>query len=1313
MKKRILSIILTICMVAAMAPVMSTTASAADTCTCLIQCTDSYRDEDCPVCKSGGTGGACLGRNLWGKFFDTTGLQHAMDLSATYPTIYFQVDDKELGDYHGVVELNQPITVPKNANAVIDLNGRTISGEGKYPIFLVQGKLTIIDTKGGGKLTNGGIGAVHIYNGGHLLMQGGSIEGNSENGVLVYDGGTFEMTGGTLTENFTKSTWSAELYVTNINVSANGKFIIDGDAHIFNDWEGGEYDGCFAIHFEKRSDDDGNVFTSTVYADGGVIDGALQNMGFITSTRSGEWSTITGKIANSGTIAAGKYTGEVINGEEGTISDGSFECKVTNNGLVNGGTFDAEVDNQDGGIISGGVFAENGVVKNAGTITGGTFLGTVETTENGTIEDSAKVSVHFVNEAGETMKTLRVLRGQGISAEDLSTLIDTTQYGYNIARYYIGDEEYKGGGHFTEDETYVTVKLFSPKKYTITCVLNNGQKDWTYNYTVTDPDFTLYNPTKDGYVFVGWSRTDVQEVYNTALTVTIPQGSIGDRTYTAVYMKDWSGEVMPWGGYSIVFDTQGGSPIASKTELTKSDKVLEGVKEPTKAGYSFFAWYCGGNPVVLVDTTVEDLKDKADKGVITLTAKWREKVTVSFNTAVQEYTYDGTEKAFEIKDTNIANLDGFNVTYRQNGSAVETPTDVGAYDVIITREEDDNCKAVNETIKNGLVIKPKAVTATISEISDQTYTGKEIEPAITVSVGTDEIPASEYTVAYADNRNAGTATVTVTDKAGGNYTFAQISRTFTINKKSITPAVAMADYVYGTVPDYPEVSGNEGGGVVSIYYSTHDDIATKPEHREPWDVADIDGTTLNAGTYYMMVTVAESRNCTAGTSPVITFKVAPDKYAAPAVPALNGSAVTIDEADRDKGLEYSLNGGGWTDVPALDNGSFVLPGLAENTGCTLSLRVKASADGNYAASDAVGCFSVAYNANGGTGTVSCASAGSGNAVTAASGDQLQRDGYTFAGWNTEADGSGTTYAAGAAITTAATLYAQWTANSSGGGSGSGSSGGSSGSGSSGGSYTPTYPPTVEQPEEGGSVTTSTGNPTAGDKVTITPKADEGYEVDEILVTDQNGNPVEITDNGDGTYSFTQPSGKVTIRVVFGDAAAIPLVDVPAHAYYYDAVLWAAENGITDGVDETHFAPDATCTRAQIVTFLWRAAGCPEPENLSSFADVPADSYYAKAVAWAVEQGITVGTGDGKFSPDAPCTRAQYVTFLWRAQGAPDANASNPFIDVAEGTFYTDAVLWAAENGITLGTNADGTTFSPDGDCTRAQIVTFLYRCLGQ
>ena len=266
------------------------------------------------------------------------------------------------------------------------------------------------------------------------------------------------------------------------------------------------------------------------------------------------------------------------------------------------------------------------------------------------------------------------------------------------------------------------------------------------------------------------------------------------------------------------------------------------------------------------------------------------------------------------------------------------------------------------------------------------------------------------------------------------------------------------------------------------------------------------------------------------------------------------------------------------------------------------------------------------------------------------------------------------------------------------------------------SATPTYPPTTEE-TEGGTVTVLPKSPAQGVTVTITPTPDEGYAVAQVIVTDKNGNPVEVTDNGDGTYSFTQPKGKVTISVTFAEIeqpGGNPFVDVPADAYYYDAVLWAVENGVTEGTnaDGTLFSPNDPCTRAQVVTFLWRAAGSPEPESLRSLSDVPADAYYAKAVAWALENGITTGTGDGLFSPDAVCSRAQIVTFLWRAQQSPAAGSANPFLDVAADAYYTDAVLWAVENGVTMGTNAEGTAFSPDDDCTRAQIVTFLYRCLG-
>ena len=263
------------------------------------------------------------------------------------------------------------------------------------------------------------------------------------------------------------------------------------------------------------------------------------------------------------------------------------------------------------------------------------------------------------------------------------------------------------------------------------------------------------------------------------------------------------------------------------------------------------------------------------------------------------------------------------------------------------------------------------------------------------------------------------------------------------------------------------------------------------------------------------------------------------------------------------------------------------------------------------------------------------------------------------------------------------------------------------SSSSGGS-TPTYPPTVTQPENG-SVTVSPKSPKKGDTVTITPKPDAGYTVEQILVTDKNGNAVKVTNNGDGTYSFTQPADKVNVEVIFMEDNTMLnfFVDVPANAYYYDAVLWAAENGITGGTSATTFSPNASCTRAQIVTFLWRAAGSPEPESRSNFSDVSADAYYAKAVAWALENGITSGTGNGMFSPDATCTRSQSVTFLYRAAGSPTASDDIAFSDVAAESYYADAVAWAAQNGITSGIGSG--LFGPANECSRAQIVTFLYR----
>ena len=263
---------------------------------------------------------------------------------------------------------------------------------------------------------------------------------------------------------------------------------------------------------------------------------------------------------------------------------------------------------------------------------------------------------------------------------------------------------------------------------------------------------------------------------------------------------------------------------------------------------------------------------------------------------------------------------------------------------------------------------------------------------------------------------------------------------------------------------------------------------------------------------------------------------------------------------------------------------------------------------------------------------------------------------------------------------------------------------SSGSSSS----NPTYSVTTPSKSENGKVSLDKSTAKKGDTVTVTVTPDAGYQLDKLTVTDKNGTVLKLTDKGDGKYSFTMPDGKVEVKAVFAKKVETsPFGDVSTDAYYYKAVQWAQEKGITDGISSDLFGPKQPCTRSQIVTFLWRAAGSPEPKGTTAgMTDVVPGSYYAKAVAWAVENGITTGTAEGTFSPDATCTRAQAVTFLARAQNAK-ATGKTAFSDVPADSYFADAVAWAQANGVTTGTSE--TTFSPDNDCTRAQIVTFLYR----
>lgn len=262
---------------------------------------------------------------------------------------------------------------------------------------------------------------------------------------------------------------------------------------------------------------------------------------------------------------------------------------------------------------------------------------------------------------------------------------------------------------------------------------------------------------------------------------------------------------------------------------------------------------------------------------------------------------------------------------------------------------------------------------------------------------------------------------------------------------------------------------------------------------------------------------------------------------------------------------------------------------------------------------------------------------------------------------------------------------------------------SSGSGSTSSYYTVTVAST-----KNGTVSASTKSAAKDEVVTVTVKADNGYELDKLTITDANGNELKLTDKGDGKYTFVMPKSKVTVTATFALADENPIFDdIDKDAYYYDAIKWAVANGVTNGMSTTEFVPDGPCTRGQIVTFLWRAAGKPAPTTTNNpFVDVNEKDYYYEAVLWAVENGITNGMSETEFMPELTCTRAHGVTFLYRAMGkAVDAKAE--FSDVPADAYYAQAVAWAAANGVTNGVSEE--LFAPDNACTRVQIVTFLYR----
>ena len=582
----------------------------------------------------------------------------------------------------------------------------------------------------------------------------------------------------------------------------------------------------------------------------------------------------------------------------------------------------------------------------------------------------------------------------------------------------------------------------------------------------------------------------------------------------------------------------------------------------------------------------------------------------------------------------------------------------------------------------------ESTSYTVNAIQDQTYTGVAIEPTIVVKNG-DKTLEDGYTCSYSNNINVGTAEVTV--KIGENSAVV----TFQITKDH-HPMVEMADVsvTYSTAYTMEATAKTSAGNVITggttIKYYT-DEACSEGEMETP---------PTNAGTYYAKAILAGTDNyAEASKVAKLTIRKADFSVTAKGYDGIYDGkphSITVEAAGAT--VSYSENGTEYGDT-----------NLAYTNAGTYTVYYKATKD-NY--NDVSGSVEVKIAKDTPTVMISAESTslvGGGTVKLTVSGvpeggtvTVTQTDDRGSAAKTLDLTANGEISVCLSNTTAKYTFTVVYVGDDNYNGD----------NASCEVSVTrraaaPSSGSTVSVPSTpNGTVTVNPSTASKGETVTITTKPSEGYELGSIEVLDKNGDSLKLKDLGNGKYSFVMPDGKVSVEAEFVKTAATSFADVPANAYFADAVKWAVDKGITNGLSDTMFGPYEPCTRAQIVTFLWRAAGSPEPKTASSFTDVSASAYYAKAVAWAVENGITNGMTETTFAPDATCTRGQSVTFLYRALKGTASGSTN-FTDVASDAFYADAVNWAVANNVTNGTS--NTTFSPNADCTRAEIVTFLYR----
>ena len=1033
-----------------------------------------------------------------------------------------------------------------------------------------------------------------------------------------------------------------------------------------------------------------NIYPNTIvtFIGKGTVDSKLSLWGG-GATFSAPDAVINGDVdfgSYSGSLTGGTFYGDVTNCYNGTIRDGVFHGNITSK---NGET-----------PITGGTFY--GSVTDC-KISGGTFYGSVANCE---IDESAKVSVTF-DTGDSAVDTQRVLRGQ--KAEKPA---DPVKDGWRFTGWHSDGKEYD----FTEPVTADTVltanwmstttrEVSTAEKLTAALSGTDGIVKLTDDITITEGLKIERDVTVDlnGHVLRYDEEAEPGSIFRVksdctlTLTDSRPEAEHEDESLPAGGLitggkgfkyDNGAGQSYNYYGGGVYVETGASFVLAGGTIYACG--VQSGANQAFGGGI-----YAEGGSVTMTGGAIRNCAVSADysasggaiyakAGSVTMTSG-----VISGCSAMYGGGISASGCTVQITGGRIENCKaserggGLSVSGHTNGPVSVLDTVIsgceakrgGGVALIAFAElelgENARITGCTATEKDDTEAGAIEYGAAIYMDLDSTYTvnypgcflyanGGRVEGSVYVGSNGCDQPAEIKATNAIDHTDGKSTTVFTGDVyCEGDIRGGIFHGSVTV----LDPRGNMADV---SQYDYWKFCSNLSGG--SFY---------KPVRTE---------CHVSGGTYYAGLTMGEHAKLS-GKPIQTTGKPGPTTN----IPDPNGTPVTVTyKYGKLDGIyaEQIVQAGEKAiqpDVPSRQGYQFTGWYLDDtkydfNTAVTGNMTLTAKWTANS--------YTITFDTDGGS-TVAPITQDYGTAITAP--EAPTKIGYTFAGWNPEIPAT--------MPAENLTITAQWRYNG-------GSSGGSS-----------SYPITIPGKTENGSVTVSPKNASKGDTVTVTVKSDSGYVLETISVTDKNGNDLKLTDKGNGKYTFTMPASKVEIKVTFMEDNSVLnfFYDVPNDAYYYEAVKWAAENGITGGVGNSLFAPNQPCTRAQIVTFLWRAAGSPVVNYLMPFTDVDEGAYYAEAVRWAASTGIVTGLTETTFGTDSVCTRAQAAAMIYRcaqAQGKGFTGAWMfllPFTDVPEWAY--ESVAWCYMNGVTTGVNE--TAFAPGNDCTRAQIVTFLWRAFSK